>query len=358
MPKGRATRRRGSGGWAPWGKRLLLLTLALGTIGLVGGLIWVWPRCSGESCPDVRALRNYTPPQATRVFDGHGNLVAHLAPERRIVIPLERIPAHVAGAFLAVEDRRFFQHRGIDYRRVVGAAVRDLQTLSFEQGFSTITMQLARNVFPEHLTRAKTLPRKAWEIMLAREMEREFGKDEILEMYLNQIYLGGGLYGVEAAAQGYFGKSAAQLDDGEAAMLAALPRSPNEYNPRTNLIGAVERRNLVLSLMSDVGVISPERAADASAEPIAVVAPIEARGEAPSSLPPSAASCGIASAIRPKAQATESTPPSSPTSSVRRSWPYANTSPRSNGVSSARFGGPNARSRLSRTRRRACRGCS
>ncbi|MEX2584578.1 MAG: PBP1A family penicillin-binding protein [Gemmatimonadota bacterium] len=259
----------------------MLPLIGLLAVALVGGAIWLWPRCSGEGCPDVRALRDYTPPQASRVFDGRGRLVSHLAPERRIVVPLERIPAHVAGAFLGVEDRRFFEHDGVDYRRVVGAAVRDLQTLSFEQGFSTITMQLARNVFPEHLTRAKTLRRKAWEVLLARQMEREFGKDEILEMYLNQIYLGDGLYGVEAAAQGYFGKTAAELDVSEAAMLAALPQAPNTFNPRNNPVGAVRRRNLVLGLMRDAGVISAAEAERGTAEPLDLAAPIEASGDAP-----------------------------------------------------------------------------
>src|SRR5690606_26524628 len=134
-------------------------------------------------------------------------------------VPLSSIPTHVSGAFLAVEDRRFFDHGGIDYRRVIGAAIHDLRVLRFDQGFSTITMQLARNVFPEHLTRAKTVRRKVWEVVIAREMEQEFSKREILEMYLNQIYLGEGYYGVEAAARGYFGKTAAQLDHAEAALL-------------------------------------------------------------------------------------------------------------------------------------------
>ncbi|HUE97225.1 MAG TPA: PBP1A family penicillin-binding protein, partial [Longimicrobiaceae bacterium] len=261
--------------------RVAALVLALAGAGLVGGTIWLWPRCLGDACPDVRALREYMPPQASRVFDGRGQLLAHLAPERRIVIPLERIPAHVASAFLAVEDQRFFRHSGIDYRRVVGAAIRDLQAMRFEQGFSTITMQLARNVFPEHLTRAKTLRRKAWEVMLARQMEREFSKDEILEMYLNQIYLGDGYYGVEAAAQGYFGKSTAQLGTAEAAMLAALPRAPTTYNPRDNPVGAVQRRNLVLRLMSDAGVVSQAEAAGAAAEPLDLVAPFQSSSDAP-----------------------------------------------------------------------------
>jgi len=256
------------------------IILAIAAI-VAGTAVWLWPRCGSEGCPSVQGLRSYTPPQATRVFDGRGEVLAHLAPERRIVVPLERIPALVAGAFLAVEDKRFFQHSGIDYRRVVGAAIRDLQVMRWEQGFSTITMQLARNVFPEHLTRAKTVRRKVWEIVLALQMEREFGKHEILEMYLNQIYLGSGYYGVEAAAQGYFGKSTGQLTAAEGAMLAALPKAPNTLNPRNNPVDAVRRRNLVLSLMASTGVISETEAALSSGQPLALGPPAEARGEAP-----------------------------------------------------------------------------
>ena len=229
----------------------------------------------------MQALRIYTPPQASRVFDREGRLLAHLAPERRIVVPLSRIPARVSGAFLAVEDKRFYRHDGIDYRRAVGAAVRDIQTMSYDQGFSTVTMQLARNVFPEQLSRAKTLRRKLWEVMLARRIEQEFSKDEILEMYLNQIYLGNGLYGVEAAAQGYFGKSAAEINSAEAALLAALPKAPNNYDPRRHPAAAIRRRNLVLGLMADAGVITAARAEDAKESPLRLIPPAEARGVAP-----------------------------------------------------------------------------
>ncbi|HEX5727556.1 MAG TPA: PBP1A family penicillin-binding protein [Longimicrobiaceae bacterium] len=265
-------------------RRVLLgVVAALAAVSLVGGaaLIVLWPRCTGSECPSVAALRDHTPAQASRVYDRHGRLVAHLAPERRIVVPLERIPARVSHAFLAVEDKRFYRHHGVDYRRVAGALARDLQSLSFDQGFSTITMQLARNVFPEHLTRAKTLRRKLWEVVLARQIERAFSKDEILEMYLNQIYLGQGLHGVEAAAQGYFGKPAARLTPAEAALLAALPRAPSYYDPRRNPAAAVERRNLVLGLMARAGVISDTEAATARGEPLRLAPPAEARGRAP-----------------------------------------------------------------------------
>lgn len=261
--------------------RVLLFLALAGMVAAGAALAWLWPRCSGADCPSVATLRTYTPPQASRIFDREGKLVAHLAPERRIVVPLERIPAHVSGAFLAVEDKRFYRHAGVDWRRVAGAMARNVRSLSFREGFSTVTMQLARNVFPEHLTREKTLKRKAWEVVLARRIEGSFTKEQILELYLNQIYLGEGLYGVEAAAQGYFGKPARALTVDEAALLAALPRSPNFYTPRRNPDAAVSRRNLVLGLMAGAGVIDAERAAEARAAPLRLADPLEAKGEAP-----------------------------------------------------------------------------
>lgn len=263
---------------------ILLGALALALLGAIGagaGLLWLWPRCSGDACPDVTALRDYRPPQATRLYDRSGTILTHLAPERRIIVPLQRIPATVVGAFLAVEDRRFFQHEGVDYRRAVGSLVANVRAMSFEEGFSTITMQLARNVFPEHLTREKTLRRKMWEIVIARQIEQEFEKAEILELYLNQINLGNGLYGVEAAAQGYFGKPARELDDVEAALLAAIPKAPTTYNPRRNPVRARARRDLVLSMMRDAGVISPQEAADGRERDLGLIPPMEAKSSAP-----------------------------------------------------------------------------
>ncbi|HEU0013131.1 MAG TPA: transglycosylase domain-containing protein, partial [Longimicrobium sp.] len=282
----RRTRPRGrtSGNERSLARRILRWGLIASAAGVVAGILalaWLWPRCSGAACPSVNALRDYTPPQASRVYDGQGRVVAHLAPERRIVVDLDRVPAHVSGAFLAVEDKRFYRHRGVDYRRFFGALARDVKTLSWSQGFSTVTMQLARNVFPEHLSRTKTLKRKLWEVVLARKIEASFSKDEILEMYLNQIYLGGGLYGVEAAAQGYFGKSAARLTNAEAAMLASIPRNPGYYDPRRNPAAVVQRRNLVLGLMAGAGVIDPADAGRAQEQPLGLAPPPEARGRAP-----------------------------------------------------------------------------
>ncbi|MDB4950361.1 MAG: penicillin-binding protein family [Gemmatimonadetes bacterium] len=275
-PPPRKTRGRGASIF-----RALLVLFAVGLVVGGGVLAWLWPRCSGSECPDVAALRTYTPPQASTLYDRDGKLVASLAPERRIVVPLARIPAHVSGAFLSVEDKRFYRHRGVDWRRAAGALARDVRHLRYDQGFSTVTMQLARNVFPQHLNRAKTLRRKLWEIVLARRIEAEFSKEQILEMYLNQIYLGEGLYGVEAAARGYFGKPAAQLTVGEAALLAALPRAPSYYTPRRNPTAALQRRNVVLGLMAEAGVVSAADAAAAKQEPLHLAPPAEAAGAAP-----------------------------------------------------------------------------
>lgn len=261
--------------------RILGILCLVGLAAGAAGLAYLWPRCTGAGCPSVATLRDYTPPQASRIFDGKRQLVAHLAPERRIVVPIERIPAHVSGAFLAVEDKRFYRHDGIDYRRFFGALARDIKDLSWSQGFSTVTMQLARNVFPQHLKREKTLKRKAWEVVLARQIEDAFSKDEILEMYLNQIYLGGGMHGVEAAAQGYFGKPATRLTNAEAATLASIPRNPSHYDPRRNPAAVIQRRNLVLQLMENSGVIDAAAAADAREASLGLAPPAEARGRAP-----------------------------------------------------------------------------
>jgi penicillin-binding protein 1A len=258
-----------------------LVVAVLGFVAAAAALAWMWPRCDGADCPSVAALRSYTPPQATQVFDGRGRLVANLAPERRVVVPLDRIPANVSGAFLAVEDKRFYRHHGVDWRRAFGALARDVRAMSWREGFSTLTMQLARNVFTEQLTRSKTLRRKLAEVVLARKIEAAFTKDQILEMYLNQIYLGNGLYGVEAAAQGYFGKSVGQLTDAEAATLAALPKAPSYYDPRRNPDAARTRRDVVLALMAHAGVIDRAESDRAKAQPLRLAAPREASGAAP-----------------------------------------------------------------------------
>jgi penicillin-binding protein 1A len=232
-------------------------------------------------CPPVAALRAYEPPEASHIYARDSSLIADLSPQRRTVVPLESVPAIVRDGFIAVEDRRFWSHSGVDLRGVARAVWRDLTSLSFREGFSTISMQLARNVFPEELPRAKKLDRKLCEIRLARQMGKEFSRQEILELYLNQIYLGAGLYGVQAAAEGYFGKPIGGVDHTEAALLVGLVQSPERYNPRKYPDRALERRNLVLDVMAREGVITLEEAESAKALPIRLVAPIEATGSAP-----------------------------------------------------------------------------
>ncbi|HEX6133643.1 MAG TPA: PBP1A family penicillin-binding protein [Longimicrobiales bacterium] len=235
-----------------------------------------WERCGVRGCPNVERLTSYQPGGATVLLDAAGEQFADLAPVDYEVIALDSLPAHVPAAFIAVEDKRFYEHDGVDYRRVVGAALADIRARGFVQGFSTITMQLARNVWPERLPgQNRTLRRKLLEIRVARDIEAEYTKDEILELYLNHIYFGGGAYGIEAASRNYFRKSASRLTLAEAALLAALPKSPTLYNPRRFTERARQRRDLVLSLMAAQG------RADSAAVRRAVDAPLDVRREPP-----------------------------------------------------------------------------
>ncbi len=227
-----------------------------------GGLSYgSWTRvCAGEHCPSISRLLGpgSGQTQTSKVYAADGRLITELGAERRTVLPLTAIPLALRQAFLATEDKRFYSHHGIDYWRIFGAIKNDLLSLSWAQGFSTITMQLARNIFPEEISREKKLTRKLKEARVAVEIERAFPKDTILQLYLNQIDLGAGAHGVEAASQIYFGKSARQLNVAEAATLAALPKAPAFYNPRTHPERAVRRRNLVLGLMRERGFLTPE----------------------------------------------------------------------------------------------------
>ena len=232
-----------------------------------------WTRvCAGGACPSIAVLDVYRPQQASKVFAADGRLVTELGYERRTVVPLQEMPLPLREAFIAVEDKRFYAHHGIDFGRIIGALKANVLTLSWGQGFSTITMQLARNVFRDRITREKTLSRKLKEARVAIELERTYSKDRILELYLNQINLGAGGYGVEAAAQRYFGKPVRDINVAEAAMLAALPKAPWAYNPRKYPTRAVARRNLVLDLMHEQGYLSYPEAEEAKAYPLTLAA--------------------------------------------------------------------------------------
>src|SRR2546425_1133401 len=229
---------------------------------VVGLAYGSWTRvCAAERCPSIsRLIGGPGPQQTSKVYAADGRLMTELGLERRTVLTLNEIPLAVRQAFIATEDKRFYSHHGIDYWRIFGALKANIVTLGRSQGASTISMQLARNIFPEEISREKKITRKIKEARVAIEIENNFPKDTILQLYLNQIDLGSGAHGVAAAAQIYFGKSARQLNVAEAAMLAALPKAPAFYNPRAHPDRAVRRRNVVLSLMRDQEYITPEEA--------------------------------------------------------------------------------------------------
>ena len=224
--------------------------------------------CRDDRCPSVDVLKGFQPRQTSKLYAADGSFLAELGLERRTLLRLNEIPKPVRDAFVITEDKRFYEHKGIDWNRVFGAMAHDIMRGGFAQGFSTITMQLARNIFPETLTREKTLVRKLKEAKVARAIEARYPKDTILELYLNQIYLGNGAYGVEAAAQRYFGKSARELNLAEAATLAALPKGPERYNPKRFPDRAVTRRNTVVELMRRTGAITDAAASEARAYPL------------------------------------------------------------------------------------------
>ncbi len=204
--------------------------------------------------PDVKDLSHYAPRSATRLYADDGALFAELFVEKRVPIPLSEMPDHVRNAFIAIEDVRFYQHYGFDLRGIGRAVYKNVLREGLSEGASTITQQLARNLF---LTPTKSLKRKIEEIILAVNIERNYSKDEILNMYLNLIYLGEGAYGVEAASHTYFDKKTKNLSLAEAATLAGLTKSPSRSSPFKNEAKTLERRNLVLKKMWEGGFYQP-----------------------------------------------------------------------------------------------------
>ena len=246
--------------------------LKVGAAGCLLGLLvfavaW-WRICAGDSCPSADALEEYVPRQTSKVYAADGRLIGELGLERRTIIRVTELPQSVRDAFLLTEDKRFYSHNGIDFIRVVGAAIRNVRSLSFSEGFSTITMQLARNVFPERLSREKTLTRKLKEMKVARRIERQFDKDRIFELYLNQIAFGNGAHGIETAARRYFGKSARELNVAEAALLAGLPKAPTRYDPHRYPDRAIQRRNVILELLHENGALDDAHTSLAKAWPL------------------------------------------------------------------------------------------
>jgi penicillin-binding protein 1A len=254
-------------------KRPLLIGLAVIAVLAVGGAATAaigWSMvCRDNSCPSLAGLEQYQPKETSRLYAADGRFIAEIGMERRTLVKFKDIPKQVREAFVITEDKRFYAHGGIDFTRIIGASFANLRARGIAQGFSTITMQLARNLFPERLNaREKTLGRKLREAKVARMIESKYSKDRILELYLNQIYLGNGAYGIETASQRYFGKSVRELNLAEAATLAALPKGPERYNPRRFADRAVQRRNTVVELMRRADAISDADASLARAYPL------------------------------------------------------------------------------------------
>lgn len=212
--------------------------------------------------------------QSTTIYDAKDQPVFTIFKEQRIEVPLDRISPHFLKAVISVEDQRFYEHSGVDAIRVAAAALRNLQTGRRAEGGSTITQQLARQSF---LSRDKTYRRKLKEVILAARIESLYSKEEILTLYLNKVYFGDGLYGVEAASRGYFGKSASDLTLAEAALLAGLIQSPSTYAPTVNLDRAIARRNVVLSAMVSAGAIDAEEAERAKKAEVKLTNALEIR---------------------------------------------------------------------------------
>ena len=218
-----------------------------------------------QELPDIKLLQATSPSQATRIYDVNGELISQLWLEQRTVVPLGQIPMDLQNAIIAIEDDRFYQHWGIDPIGILRAFIINATAGGVRQGASTLTEQLAKNLF---LTPDRTLSRRIREALLALQIERNYSKKEILEMYLNQIYFGEGAYGVESAARSYFGKHVGELTMPECAYLATLPKAPSEYDAYKHPLSALARRNLVLNAMADHSFITQQEATDAKNVPI------------------------------------------------------------------------------------------
>lgn len=221
--------------------------------------------------PPVYEMEEYTPSLTTKVFDRNNTLIHEFSIEKRSMVPLEDIPVDLQNAVVAMEDRDFFKHAGFSIRGILRALLHDLISGRAKQGASTLTQQLSRSVF---LTQEKKLIRKIREIILAIQIEHQFSKTEILQLYLNEIYLGSGAYGVKSAAKKYFDKELSEITTGEAALIVGLIPAPGRYNPFANPQLARQRRNLVLDVMYQQNYISKEELEKAKAEPLPEKQPV------------------------------------------------------------------------------------
>jgi penicillin-binding protein 1A len=213
-----------------------------------------------KDLPPLNALYDYNPNLITRVYSHDGQIIGEFFIERRIVVSFSKMPKHLVEAFLAAEDTNFYEHEGVDYLSIMRAMYKNLTAGRIVQGGSTITQQVARSFF---LTPERRITRKIREAVLAYRIERNLAKDDILHLYLNQIYLGNGAYGVQAASESYFGKDVEELNVAEAALLAGLPKAPSKYSPYTKSEASRKRHEFVLTRMLEEGHITRETADEA-----------------------------------------------------------------------------------------------
>ncbi len=250
-------------------KKVVLMAavlLACFLLGAASGLVLL---AAFGDFPSIESAQAYRPSVSSKIYDRNNRLAGEIYLEKRTVVPYDRIPRHVVYAFVAAEDANFFKHRGVDFSAIARAAFKDVVSGGFHQGGSTITQQTVKNLF---LTPERSVGRKLKELIMAYRIEKQMTKEEILYLYLNQIYLGEGAYGIEAAARTYFGKGVGDLSLAEGAMLAGLPKAPTRYSPRASFDGAKGRQKYVLRRMVEAGFL-PQDGADRAYETKIVLAP-------------------------------------------------------------------------------------
>ncbi|MDA8178007.1 MAG: penicillin-binding protein 1A [Desulfobacteria bacterium] len=260
----------------PW-KKLLLIVFVAGLCFVLGAGAGIVLLAKFGDFPPIESAAAYRPSVASKIFDRNNHVVGEIYLEKRNVVPFKAIPPHVVNAFVAAEDANFFRHKGVDYIAIARAIVKDVLSGGFSQGASTITQQTVKSLF---LTPEKTIGRKLKELILAYRIEKKLSKDEILYLYLNQIYLGDGAYGVEAAAQTYFGRGVSTLTVAEGALLAGLAQAPSRYSPRGHIDKARARQRYVLRRMAEVGFLDKDTAERAYDARLALAPPSTFRSKA------------------------------------------------------------------------------
>ncbi len=243
-------------------KAIIIIILLCGVIsGISVGAFFAFT----SDLPQIEKLKSFKPSAVSRVYSSDNVLIKEFYSEKRVPVSISKMPEHLKSALVRTEDRSFYNHSGIDLKGILRAIIKDIIAREFVEGASTITQQLAKTLF---LTSKKTVTRKIREAVLSLQLERRYTKDEILELYLNQVYFGSGAYGVESASKLFFGKSVSELDLAECALLAAMPRSPSRYSPLVNPELAVKRRNIVLKILLKTNYIDSQTCKTAMEQPL------------------------------------------------------------------------------------------